>query len=324
MRPGSFARPTPLALMSARLVMCLAVASGCKSDSDGASTAESTAESSAGEVPIDTLLDDAAHDFCRQYIDCECSASEGALFANEADCFNTNRSEYGGIVASGEADGLTFDRECLAEYVAQIESLGCSSDRRALGVLVSCKVHHGTRDVGESCKRHDNAEGDDCLPSLTCADGSCIVTKERYSLGEACDPQHAACEPPGVCVDPDDAGRHICVPLPIKGEPCLFGRCRDGLLCDPEQVCQEAAGVGSACGPGKPECDPCFPCDSTSSTCAAREPAAVGESCHIDSQCAPGISCVEVAAFSCSDRPVICFGGANPPNPTPWEFGKCQ
>lgn len=303
-------------VVGATLLVSLALVTGCASDSRSSSP--------DGEVPVEDFVDEVAQGFCRQYTDCECAAVEGSAFAGEEHCLMEARSAYAGILSSGRDAGLTFDRQCFASSATQFKDLGCSSDRRALGELVSCKVHHGTRTTGEPCSRYDNAEGDDCLPDLTCADGSCIVTRQRYPLGGACDPQHPACELPGVCVDPEADGTNTCVPLPAEGEACLFGRCRDGLRCDSEEVCREAGGVGAECGVAMSECDPCLTCDDASSTCRARSPAAVGESCHIDAQCQPGTSCVEVAGFSCSDRPVICFGGANPPNPTPWEFGKCQ
>jgi hypothetical protein len=100
---------------------------------------------------------------------------------------------------------------------------------------------------GLSCADYANARGAD-LPD-------CMAMFEpKVALGGACTNTIECVE--GRCEVPDNAAEGTCIKLPGEGEPCLDGRCGEGVRCE-NQVCVPYLTDGAACDSNS-DCDSSF------------------------------------------------------------------
>jgi len=309
-----------------RFVAGLLMVAACGRDQEATSessgstgSTEAAVDSSASTAGGDALLEELAHAYCDQVLGCGCAAINPDGFASSEQCVEAVLASLRGILAAGEEARLIFDPNCLETRFARFGRVGCDPGWSAAGPREWCKVHYGERALGESCygsdNATDNAEGDDCQRGLACFSGVCVeapeTDDEEYAPGEPCYDEHPYCFE-GFCLDAGD-GERACVLSPGAGEPCLVGTCAPGLLCNGDDLCVVAGGLGEACDAEAP-CDPCLECEATQpGACSFPAPVPVGGACNEDLDCVEGAWCNELQGQACSTDPVACWtGGAQP------------
>jgi hypothetical protein len=224
------------------------------------------------EVPLEDAAEHVVRDFCGPMFACECP--NGRPYASRAECEASARQLVDAYRAEASVANLTYDPQCVGQWLEDIESQGCSA--RPLDdseqCVSACRAFHGDKPVGAQCQFYSYGLHD-CAQGLVCA---------------------------GVCQDPcgDDSN------LPQQGEQCASGVCAAELYCDfsqPVPVCQARPGPGEACFSDECQaglfCELVDPQDPATWRCKAV--GEVGEPCSGHNQCATGYC----PAGSCRELP---------------------
>lgn len=206
----------------------------------------------------------------------------------------------------------TFDEECLDQWAQWAQSLECGAstlpelERR-------CPPYHGTIYEGMPCNESIDALGiapllaTDCGGGLVCVAGLCRdadsldfgAPGQPCRLGLGCD-EGLYCTDEGTCERvrrrgepcPDDRCEpgtlcdEVCMVLPAADQPCLRGRCAEGLGCD-SGVCRRQAAVGEPCFGHRD----CASLNCPAGFCVA--PPRPGDPCSGSLPCGPGASCID-------------------------------
>lgn len=173
----------------------------------------------------------AAH-LCPIQTECECSV---AL----ANCEDTVVGLIDERVQEAVADGLTFDRGCMDEFLSNVDTLG---DCNVLDVeqWQSCPVYHKHASEGDPCVTYSVVPRmNDCAPGLQCIEGVC---EDRTS--------------PPVLNEGDE-----CSTRPELFPVGVFGECGPTLRCDLSVTltCVQAIAPGEVCN-GLDVCEPDYYC----------------------------------------------------------------
>ncbi len=289
------------------------------------------------EVPLDEIERTIIEALCEVSFSCDCT--HGRYYETERSCeldAAVFADELRALPQQFPLHDLSYDPRCLGIVAEQLDALGCNSvlpeaeaeDEPACEV--PCHYFHGTKTLGQSCEIYGN-EISDCAQGLRCSADRCIDPCSEEPIGtlagsgESC--WYVDCRE-GLQCTPDTS---ICAPLPKAGEPCPWGACVEGAVCDfgtEEPVCVTIPGVGELCPQGACEegsfCEAedlsnpmsdarCFlpralaePCrghrQCQSSYCPAgfcEQVPGEGESCAGVNLCAQGLDCIdEVCALA--------------------------
>jgi hypothetical protein len=273
---------------------------------------------------------------CGPFIACDCEDTS-TLDEND-DCDEATFPIVHAAVANAADLALRWHSECLSRFNAYAALLACDSYdevdpdavAKAAFDLERCKLVAGRGGRGEPCQVIGGASlalGDTCNHDLACdgtlcrpfpskrgdwcgglfscpaglrcldpeADGA--LTCEVPALeNQGCNPHDAApCGEDLFC----DAEKSKCDDLPGRGDPCLGGLCKEGLVCLVD-TCQELPDVGApcpdfACDPEKAVCNPMtLVCEGL----PGEDEPCIG-ACEVGFQCGPTGTCVELPAAIC-------------------------
>jgi hypothetical protein len=263
----------------------LALALSCKDD---------------GEVSMEEAPRAFADKACAIYYGCHCEDHLPDPFSSEEDCRLEVAERVQAGIDEGEAEGLTYDGECFADYIGFVEDLGCATgvdvlldlDKLvAFDTVGRCKWYSGTRAAGQSCDDLQDGNGDDCQPDLRCEQGTCVAPERTTPAGDPCEEQRE-CVAGTVCIDVEGGDDELCETLPTEGETCkgTADLCATDTYCDQgSKTCRALPPVGSECAPAPNvvllSCALYGECDD--STCV--EAPTGGQSCT--ALCQPGFAC---------------------------------
>lgn len=312
-------------------VLSLAACSGSSPGADsgtGTTTSVVSMESDSGSAESgsgspEILVHESTFRYCERFFECGCSILDSAWYSSVEECVALEEPQTLGVLESGRAAGLTFDSDCFESRAGRHLSLGCDTDWKNAGPRIVCNLHFGSVELGDSCVRHDSAEGDDCDRGLFCWSGKCVEREMEYAIGEECYLQHPYCEYGGICMDLDDDGGRVCELLPSSGQPCLLGLCAPGLICIDNATCSPAPALGDPCGARAAECAPCLECDlGLNPPSCGQGLSGPGEPCASDRNCVAGAWCRD--AGTCSADPVVCWSGSDSVPISTSEYALCR
>ena len=295
---------------------------GCSSEpSTSTSTYDHIEEANAAPV--------FASELCDLFMNrCKCEHFEAV---SREQCLEAGTEQVEEQFAPAQEAGLSYDGDCMAEHINLFtHDLGCKSldeiDPVVLGLssAPTCKVHYGTKQLGEECTAYPTALGDDCAQGLRCFGITCQEVPDvpdpvappqldTVAEGEACSAE-TLCEPGTYCTD------DVCV----RG-PGLGASCSPGLGCDVDLYCERIDTGIYECLPALAENEPC---SGTSVPCATgleceyhnelrervcRGPLELGDSCSVTRlPCPDGSYCDE----TCQPK-----GDAGDPC---WDLDSCK
>ena len=298
-----------------------------------------------GSVSLDDAPSVFRAEYCRYLTRC-------GVVPDEAECAGLNIG-FGSHVdpslrAAIDAGKIKFNSAILGRCYHQIGSISCDrtdESARQFGGIACYGAILGTVDTGGQC-----AVDTECLSKMcdvpacpdACCQGTCIgvaVAPPPYQIGVACQTT-SDCESGAYCDSTTDVctalkpagatctstnecpygmgcagltGTRTCKTLPVVGEACPDGQCRDaGTYCTAAKACAKVGLPGDACATNG-DCSSFYVCDGTQH-CA--QGAHEGESCAVNARCA------DYGNF-CDNATKICKG-LQPDGATCTSSSQCE